>query len=77
MTERTGSTSMTFDVDLPDEISDETAAVILDALYALGDAFGNHYYGQIRRYFEDLRQPPPPQENDSQLSLFPEFDIPF
>ena len=68
---------MTFDIDLPDEISDETAAVILDVLYALGDAFGNHYYGQIRRYYEDLRQPPPPQENDSQLSLFPEFDIPF
>ena len=67
---------MTFDIDLPEEISDETAAVIVDVLYALGDAFGNHYYSQIRRYYEELRQPPPPHD-DRQLSLFPELDIPF
>ena len=47
-------------IDMPNHISDETAAVIVDFLYALGDAVGNRYYGQIRRYYEDLRELPPP-----------------
>ena len=68
---------MTFDINLPDEISDETADVVPDFLYALGDAIAKHYFGQIRRYYEDRRQPPPPPDDDRQLSLFPELDIPF
>lgn len=68
---------MTFDIDLPDEIDDETAAVIVDLLYALGDAFCNRYHSQIRRYYEDRREPPPPPTDDRQLLLFPELDIPF
>ena len=68
---------MIFDIDLPDEISDDTAIVVPDVLYALADAIANHYYGQIRRYYEDRRQPLPPPDDDRQLSLFPELDIPF
>ncbi len=68
---------MIFDIDLPDEISDETAVVVPDFLYALGDAIANGYYGQIRRYYQDRRQHPPPPDDDRQLSLFPELDIPF
>ena len=67
---------MIFDFDLPDEISDETA-VVPDFLYALGDAIANRYYGQIRCYYQDQHQPPPPRDDDRQLSLFPELDIPF
>ena len=68
---------MTFDIDLPEQISDETAIVVPDLLYALADALANHYYGQIRRYCNDLRQPSPPSEDNRQLPLFPEHDIPF
>ena len=53
---------MTFDIDL---------------LYALGDAFCNRYHRQIRRHYEDTREPPPPPRDDRQLLLFPELDIPF
>ena len=49
---------MTFPIDLPDEINDETAATMLDFLYALGDAVGNRYYAQITRYYEDQRPYP-------------------
>ena len=68
---------MTFDINLPDEISDETAVVVPNFLNALGDAIAKHYFGQIRRYYEDRRQPPPPPDDDRQLSFFPELDIPF
>ena len=37
--------AMTIDIDMPDEIGDETAAQIIDILYALGDAVGARYDG--------------------------------
>ncbi len=47
---------MSIVIDLPDEISDETAARIRDVLHELGDAFyqlggavETRYAGQIRR----------------------------
>ena len=68
---------MTCTIDWPDEINDETAATMLDFLYALGDAVGNHYYAQIRRYYDDQRQSPTPLDDGRQLALFPELDHPF
>ena len=35
---------MTCPIDLPEEINDETAATMVDFLYALGDAVANRYY---------------------------------
>ena len=43
---------MTIDIDVPDQIGDETAASIVDFLYALGDAVGARYDGQIRRHYQ-------------------------
>ena len=68
---------MTFPIDLPDEISDETAATMVDLLYALGDALGNRYDGQIRRDYDEPRQYPAPLDDGRQLALFPELDVPF
>ena len=59
------------------DIDDQTAAIIVNFLYALSDAFCNRYHSQIQRHYEDQRQPPPPLTDDRQLLLFPEFDIPF
>ena len=68
---------MTFDIDMPEEISDETAARFLDLLYQLGDAVGNRYYAQISRYYQGQRQYPLPLDDGRQLALFPELDVPF
>ena len=68
---------MTFPIDLPDEVNDETAATMLDFLYALGDAVGNRYYAQITRYYEDQRPYPTPLDDGRQMALFPELDNPF
>ena len=68
---------MNFPIDLPDEISDETAATMVDLLYALGDAVGNRYYAQIRRFYDDQRHSPNPLDDGRQMALFPELDHPF
>ncbi len=68
---------MTIDIDMPDEIGDETAAQIIDILYALGDAVGARYDGRIRRYYQCRRQTPPPLDDGEQLTLFPEIDSPY
>ena len=68
---------MNFPIDLPDEISDETAATMVDLLYALGDAVANRYYAQITRFYDDQRQHPIPLDDGRQLALFPELDHPF
>ena len=67
---------MTIDIDMPDQIDDETAAWIVDFLYALGDAVGARYDGQIRRQYQCRRQYPPPLDDGEQLTLFPEIDSP-
>ena len=73
---------MSIVIDLPDDISDETAARIRNVLHELGDAFyelggavETRYAGQIRRYYEP--DCPPPLDDGEQLSLFPELDVPF
>ena len=61
---------MTFPIDLPDQINDETAATMVDFLYALGDAVANRYYAQISRYYDDQRHyPPPPRRRQATGAL--------
>ena len=50
----------------PPELSDETAAQMLDLLYQLMDAFEFHYYAQIRQYYKPKSSP--------QHDLIPDFD---
>ena len=44
---------------------------------ALGDAVGNRYDAQIRRFYDDQRLYPIPLDDGRQLALFPELDNPF
>ena len=68
---------MTCPIDWPQEINDQTAATMVDFLYALGDAVANRYDAQIRRYYDDQRLYPTPLDDGTQLALFPELDNPF
>lgn len=56
-------------VVLPDQLSDEAAAQLLDFLYELARVLENTYAAQIRRY----RDTPDPR----QAVLWPERDPPF
>ena len=62
---------MTFPIDLPDQINDETAATMVDFLYALGDAVANRYYAQISRYYDDQRHYPIPLDDGRQTGALP------
>ena len=54
---------------LPEELSDETVAALLELLYDLAREFESHYADQLHRYYhpEDVRQQP----------LWPDDDPPF
>jgi len=45
---------------LPEHLSDEAAAQILEMLYNLAQALESRYFGQIRRYHQDT----PPNQPD-------------
>jgi len=65
----------TIDSLLPDPISDETAVALCELLYTLADAFENHYFAQLRRYyqaFDDLQ--PDLFDPDEPGSTTPDID---
>ncbi len=57
------------------ELSDETAAEILDFLYHLTEAFESCYDGQLRRYAQSLEpeEPPHPDLFDEFYDELPDF----
>ena len=56
------------------ELSDETAAQLLDFLYELTTAFENAYYDQLPRYYASFdhseHQQPPTEQLDSSQDPF-------
>ncbi len=56
-------------VALPNELSDEAVATLLEFLYQLTDAFESAYAGQLHRYY---RRP-----DDERTDPLPERDPPF
>ncbi len=40
-------------VPVPDGLSDEAAAAVLEFLYALANVIESHYAGQLHRYYAD------------------------
>ncbi|MGB6605435.1 MAG: hypothetical protein WBE65_14210 [Steroidobacteraceae bacterium] len=46
-------------VCLPMELSDESAAKLIEFLYELADALERHYAGQLMRYTRARSAPPP------------------
>ena len=56
-------------ITLPDELSDEAAAKMLEFLYELAQVFESTYAGQLHRYYH--------RTNDRQADLWEERDPPF
>lgn len=56
-------------LQLPDELSDETVAALLELLYDLAHELESHYAGQLHRYYH--------REDPRQHSLWLDDDPPF
>lgn len=54
---------------LPDELSDEAIAQLIECLYDLACCLENHYAGQLQRYYASC--------DERQRELWPEQDPPF
>ena len=76
---RRGAAAMIVLHFVPEELSDEAAAHMLEYLHGLAGAFENQYFAQIRRYYDELAHPPDIEHahHDAQLDLFEEADMPF
>ena len=61
---------------VPDELSDEAAAHLLEYLYGLAGAFENQYFAQICRYYDE-RRALERACHDGQLDLFVNDDVTF
>jgi hypothetical protein len=61
-------------VVLPLELSDDSAANLLEFLHALTDALERHYAGELlRREHKRFTQSPPPHPSDPVLDDLPPF----
>jgi hypothetical protein len=40
-------------VELPDRLSDETIATLIESLYALAGALENRYFAELHRYYQE------------------------
>ena len=61
---------------VPDELTDEAAAQMLEYLYGLAGAFENQYFAQICRYYEERRGSERACHH-GQLELFVNDDVTF
>ena len=61
---------------VPDELTDEAAAHILEFLYGLAGAFENQHFAQICRYYDERRESERAC-HDRQLELFGVDDVTF
>ena len=61
---------------VPDELTDEAAAHLLEYLYGLASAFENQYFAQICRYYEERRESERACHH-GQLELFVNDDVTF
>ena len=61
---------------VPEELSDEAAAHLLEYLYGLAEAFENQYFAQVCRYYDERRDIERAC-HDGQLELFVNDDVTF
>lgn len=59
------------DFELPDDLSNEAAAQLVECLYEIARVIDNRYFAQIRQHYEQ-----PTTTDDEQLSLW-DKDPPF
>lgn len=55
-------------LELPEDLSDEAVAQVLELLYELARVLENRYTGQLHRYY---------QRNEAQQPLWPNDELPF
>jgi hypothetical protein len=58
-------------VALPDQLSDQTVAQLVESLYEIARALENHYAGQLHRYYlaSDERQQDLWPDNDEEIPV--------
>ena len=61
---------------VPDELTDEAAAHLLEYLYGLAGAFENQHFAQICRYYDERRESERAC-HDGQLERFDADDVTF
>ena len=63
-------------LELPEELSDEAVAQLVECLYEFARCVENHYYGQLRRYYQP-EPAPTPEVDPRQRWLWPELELEF
>ena len=61
---------------VPEELTDEAAAHLLEYLYGLASAFENQYFAQVCRYYDERRESERACQH-GQLELFDADDVTF
>jgi hypothetical protein len=61
----------------PESLSDETAVAVYLFLEQFTHQFEDHYYGQIRRYYQQQQEENVAEKYDNQLEMPWEDKIPF
>ena len=64
-------------LDLPEDLSDEAVAQLVECLYEFARCLENRYYGQLRRYYQADVGDAQPEVDPRQRSLWPELELPF
>lgn len=60
-------------LDLPEDLSDEAVAQLVECLYAIAGSLENCYFGQLRRHYQarDIE----PEVDPRQRWLWPELEL--
>lgn len=61
-------------LELPEDLSDEAVAQLVECLYEFARCVENRYYGQLRRYYQPE---PAPEVDPRQRWLWPELELEF
>jgi len=63
-------------LELPEDLSDEAVAQLVECLYEFARCVENRYYGQLRRYYQP-EPAPAPEVDPRQRWLWPELELEF
>lgn len=64
-------------LELPEDLSDEAVAQLVECLYEFARCVENRYYGQLRRYYQADDGESAPEVDPRQQWLWPELELEF
>lgn len=64
-------------LELPEELSDEAVAQLVECLYEIAHCLENCYFGQLHRYYQARHLDCQPEVDPRQRSLWPESELEF